>query len=278
MCRVLQVSASGYYVRSKRDMSPRARANQVLLEEIRRVYLESRKRYGAPRVYRKLRQEGIACGRHRVARLMREHGIVSSRVKRFKCAKKSRERRLTVADNVLDRQFCVSRPNHVWASDITCFWTGSGWLHLAVVMDLFSRKIIGWAMGNRMIDELSILSLNMALGARHPVEPLLHHSDQGVQYTSDRFQRLLRENQMRCSMSRKGECYDNAVIESFFKSLKAEIPWHRQFKTREEARKELFEYIEVFYNRKRLHSTLDYQSPVDYERSFKQTKVSIFSG
>ncbi len=252
-------------------MSTRVRANQALLEEIRRIYAESRKRYGAPRVYRKLRQEGIACGRHRVARLMRQHGIVSSRIKRFKCAKKSRERRLTIAENVLDRQFRISRPNRVWASDITCFWTGSGWLHLAVVMDLFSRKIIGWAMGNRMIDELPVLSVNMALGNRHPTQPLLHHSDQGTQYTSDRFQLLLRENQMRCSMSRKGECYDNAVIESFFKSLKAEIPWHRKFKSREEARKELFEYIEVFYNRKRLHSTLGYQSPVDYERSFNQT-------
>jgi putative transposase len=271
MCRVLKVSASGYYAWSTRNMSIRNEANQVLLEEIRRVYLESKKRYGAPRVYRKLKQEGIACGRHRVARLMREHGIASSRVKRFKCVKKSRERRLTVASNVLDRRFRVTRPNGVWASDITCFWTGSGWLHLAVVMDLFSRKIIGWAMGNRMIDELSILSLNMALGARRPTDPLLHHSDQGVQYTSDRFQLLLRENQIGCSMSRKGDCYDNAVIESFFKSLKAEIPWHRKFKTREEARKELFEYIEVFYNRKRLHSTLDYQSPADYERSFNQT-------
>ena len=271
MCRVLQVSASGYYASSERDMSTRARANEALLKEIQRVYVESRKRYGSPRIYRKLRQEGIACGRHRVARLMREHGIQSSRVKQFKCAKKSKERRQTVASNVLDRQFRVSCPNRVWASDITYFWTGSGWLHLAVVMDLFSRRIIGWAMGNRMIDELSILSLNMALGRRDPAGPLLHHSDQGVQYTSDRFQLLLQENQMCCSMSRKGECYDNAVIESFFKSLKAEIPWHRQFKSREEARKELFEYIEVFYNRTRLHSTLGYQSPVDYERSFNQT-------
>lgn len=246
-------------------MSLRAQENQKLLEEIRRVYLESRRRYGSPRIYRQLREERVFCGRHRVARLMRQDGIVSSRIKRYKCAVKSKERRLTVAANVLNREFRVPHPNRVWASDITCFWTGSGWLHLAVVMDLFSRRIIGWAMGNRMIDELAITSLGMALRDRRPRHPLLHHSDQGTQYTSDRFQVFLRENQMLCSMSRKGDCYDNAVVESFFKSLKAEIPWHRKFQTREEARKELFEYIEVFYNRKRLHSTLGYLSPAAFE-------------
>jgi len=252
-------------------MSNRACANQRLLEEIRRVYAESKKRYGSPRIYKQLKAEGISCGRHRIARLMRQNAIVCSRIKRYKCATKSRERRLTVAANVLNRQFQVPQPNQVWASDITCFWTGSGWLHLAVVMDLFSRKIIGWAMGNRMIDELAISSLSMALTDRKPRQPFLHHSDQGTQYTSDRFRSFLRQNRMLCSMSRKGNCYDNAVVESFFKSLKAEIPEYRRFSTREEARKNLFEYIEVFYNRKRLHSTLDYRSPVNYEKSFNLT-------
>lgn len=252
-------------------MSQRAQANQVLLEEIRRVYLESRRRYGSPRVYRQLREDGIPCGRNRVARLMRQNGIVCNRIKQYKCAIKSKERRLTVAVNVLNRQFRVPHPNRVWASDITCFWTGSGWLHLSVVMDLFSRRVIGWAMGNRMIDELAISSLGMALKDRRPRQQVLHHSDQGSQYTSDRFQLFLQRNRMQCSMSRKGDCYDNAVLESFFKSLKSEIPWHRKFQSREEARKELFEYIEVFYNRKRLHSALGYKSPINYERDFSLT-------
>lgn len=252
-------------------MSKRSKANQNLLKEIQRVYVESRKRYGSPRIYKQLRAEGVFCGRHRVARLMKQNGIVCSRIKRYKCAAKSRQRQLAVAANVLNRQFRVPQPNQVWASDITCFWTGSGWLHLAVVMDLFSRKIIGWAMGNRMIDELSISSLNMALLERRPRQSLLHHSDQGTQYTSDRFQFFLRANRLQCSMSRKGDCYDNAVVESFFKTLKAEIPWHRNFSTREAARKDLFEYIEVFYNRKRLHSALDFKSPVNYEKIFNLT-------
>lgn len=245
-------------------MSERAQANQRLLKEIFRVYAAHRKRYGSPRIYKQLRQEGWTCGRHRIARLMRANGIVCGRIRRFKCAARSKQRRLSVAANVLNRRFGVTRPNHVWASDITCFWTGSGWLHLGVVMDLYSRRIIGWSMGNRMIEELSLKSLEMAMAARN-AKPRMHHSDQGVQYTSDRFQLMLRENRIECSMSRKGDCYDNAVLESFFKTLKAEIPWHRQFKTREEARKELFEYIEIYYNRKRLHSSLGYNTPAAYE-------------
>ncbi len=247
-------------------MSDRGRENQQLVQEILRIYAANKKRYGSPRIYKQLRAEGHSCGRHRVARLMRSNGIVCGRVRRYKCAARSKQRRLSVAPNVLNRQFDVARPNHVWASDITCFWTGAGWLHLGVVMDLYSRRIVGWAMGNRMIEELSMKSLEMALATRR-VKPRMHHSDQGSQYTSDRFQQLLQNNQIECSMSRKGDCYDNAVLESFFKSLKAEIPWHRQFKTREEARKELFEYIESYYNRKRLHSSLDYKTPAAYEEA-----------
>ena len=150
MCRVLKVSRSGYYAWSRRPVSLRSRESQKLLEAIRRVYLESRKRYGSPRIYQQLREDGIFCGRHRVAKLMRQNGIVCTRSVRYKCADRSKQRRLAVAANVLDRQFRVSQPNRVWASDITCFWTGGGWLHLAIVMDLFSRRVIGWAMGNRM--------------------------------------------------------------------------------------------------------------------------------
>ena len=268
MCRVLNVSRSGYYAWRDRSPSGRSLENEALLASIRRIHIETKKRYGAPRIYKQLQTERVPCGKNRIARLMRQEGIVPARIHRYKCATRSRQRRLLVAPNVLNRNFRVNQPNRVWAGDITCFWTGSGWLHLAVVMDLFSRRIIGWAMGNRMTEELTLGSLGMALLTRQPKHPLLHHSDQGSQYMADRFQAMLKNHQITPSMSRKGDCYDNAVLESFFKSVKAEIPWHRRFKTREEARKELFEYIEVFYNRKRLHSTLGYKSPMTYEREF----------
>lgn len=271
MCRVLRVSRSGYYAWIGREISPRQKANELLLVEIKRVYAESKKRYGSPRIYEQLRDEAIVCGRHRIARLMRKNGIICSRIKKYKCATRSKQRRLNVAENILNRQFRVKKPNRVWASDMTCFWTGAGWLHLAIVMDLFSRKIIGWSMGNRMTEDLAINAFKMVQLTRRPKTKLLHHSDQGSQYTGDRFRGLLKESEIECSMSRKGSCHDNAVVESFFKSLKSEIPEHRKFKTREEARKELFEYVEVFYNRKRLHSTLNYKSPEAFERSFNLT-------
>lgn len=271
MCRVLRVSRSGYYSWEKREVSPRRKQNEALLVEITRVYAASKKRYGSPRIYRQLKDEQIACGRHRIARLMRKNKIVCARVKKYKCAARSKQRRVIVAENILNRRFEVRQPNRVWASDMTCFWTGAGWLHLAIVMDLFSRKIIGWAMGNRMTEDLAIGAFKMAQFSRQAKRKLLHHSDQGSQYTGDRFRGLLKASQIECSMSRKGNCHDNAVVESFFKSLKSEIPEHRKFKTREEARKELFEYVEVFYNRKRLHSTLNYQSPEAFEQSFNLT-------
>lgn len=268
---MLCVSRSGYYAWNGREVSPRAKANEELLKAIRRAHGACKKRYGAPRIYQQLKREGLSCGRHRIARLMKKHGIRSIRQVRYKCAVKSRQRLSNLAPNVLNRKFNVKEPNRVWASDITCFWTGSGWLHLAVVMDLFSRKVIGWAMGNRMTEELALGAFGMAMLTRQPKQKLLHHSDQGTQYTGDRFRDLLKSNEFECSMSRKGNCHDNAVVESFFKNLKSEIPWHRKFKTREEARRELFEYVEVFYNRKRLHSSLGYQSPDDFERSFNLT-------
>ena len=271
MCHVLKVSRSGYYAWKGREISPREKANEKLLEEIKKVHIANKKRYGSPRIYQALRSEGIYCGRHRVARLMRQNLIVCSRKPRYKCAVKSKQRSLRAAENILNRRFDVKKPDKVWVSDITCFWTGAGWLHLAIVMDLFSRKIIGWAMGNRMVDDLTTGALSMAILSRKPKQKLLHHSDQGSQYTSDRFRSFLNQHGFECSMSRKGNCHDNAVVESFFKSVKAEIPEHRKFKSREEARKELFEYIEVFYNRKRLHSTLGYKSPEAFERSFKLT-------
>ena len=195
---------------------------------------------------------------------MQRHGIVAQRQLRYKRSTISKHGR-SFAENLLQRQFNVTEPNRVWAGDITCFWTGSGWLYLAVVMDLYSRRIIGWAMTKRMTNELSIEALNMAVDHRAPQGALMHHSDQGSQYASERFRNLLSDRGIAFSMSRPGDCYDNAVVESFFKTLKYELTKEIKFKTREEARASLFEYIEVYYNRNRLHSTLGYMSPVDYE-------------
>ncbi|OVE76505.1 transposase [bacterium F11] len=265
MCRVLNVSASGYYAWRNRPLSRRAQENYQLVTKIREVHQKNRKAYGSPRVYQALRNEGILCGRHRVARLMRAHGIKARRALYYKRRSQTKHGR-GIADNLVKRQFHVPIPNQIWAGDITCFWTGSGWLYLAVVLDLYSRRVIGWSMGGRITELLTIDALKMALLNRTPEKGLIHHSDQGSQYGSDSFQKTLRDHGMECSMSFKGDCYDNAVVESFFKTLKAELPREeRRFPTREIARTKLFDYIEVFYNRKRLHSTLGYMSPVQYE-------------
>lgn len=264
MCEVLDVSRTGYYAWRSRPKSNRAVANDGLLERIIEVHKKSRKTYGYPRVYEALKRAGVKCGRNRVARLMRHNGVVSCRRRKYRnLGQEATAGR--VADNVLNRQFTVKTPNRVWASDITSLWSGSGWLHLAVVMDLFSRRIIGWAMQRRMTDQLTLDAVEMAMTSRQVTGNLLHHSDQGTQYTSAAFQKRLSDHRIKCSMSRKGDCYDNAVVESFFKTLKVELPRDGKFATREDAGTALFEYIEVFYNRVRLHSTLGYQSPVEFE-------------
>ncbi len=194
----------------------------------------------------------------------RANGIVAQRQKRYKRATSTKHGR-NIADNVLDQNFKVERTNKAWASDISVFWTGSGWMHLAVVMALYSRRIIGWAMKNRMTEELTISALNMAINSRGVANGLIHHSDQGSQYASEQYQNILQARGIVRSMSRKGNCYDNAVVESFFKTIKIELARERRFKSREEAQSAIFEYIEVFYNRKRLHSGLRYLSPVAYE-------------
>lgn len=265
MCRVLEVSRSGYYAWQKRGESKRTKRNKELLVMINRVYTESRRTYGSPRVYAQLRSDGVQCGRHRVARLMKRYGIVAQRQRRYKMATVTKHGR-NIADNLLNQKFDVRTVNKVWASDISVFWTGSGWLHLAIVMDLYSRRIIGWAMKSRMTEELTIDALNMATDSRRIESDLIHHSDQGSQYASERFRTVIKNYGIACSMSRKGSCYDNAVVESFFKTIKTELTRERKFKTREEARAAIFEYIEVFYNRKRLHSALGYLSPVEYEK------------
>lgn len=273
MCRVLQVSKSGYYAWIGRPMSQRAKTNARLVNEIRTTYVENRKAYGSPRIHVALQKKGILCGHNRVARLMRSNYIIAQRQFRRKRHNVTAHGR-TLAVNLVNRNFCVAKPNHVWAADITVLWSGSGWLYLAVVMDLYSRRIIGWAMQKRMTEDLAVNALKMAVDQRKPEGRLIHHSDQGSQYASDSFREELKGHHITPSMSRKGNCYDNAVVESFFKSLKAEIPKEDRSKTREETRSRIFEYIEVFYNRKRLHSTLGYQSPVEYER-IGLTKPSV---
>ena len=264
MCEVLEVSTSGYYAWLKRPISQRVKTNTVLVEQIRKAHQQSHQTYGSPRIHAALIKEGIICGHNRIARLMREQGIFSKRHIRY------RRRSLTShgrsdARNLVNRRFDVDQPNRIWGADITYFWTGSGWLYLAVVMDLYSRKIIGWTMRSRVTEELAVDALEMAMIARKPTETLIHHSDQGSQYASHTFRAKLQEYDILCSMSYKGDCYDNAVVESFFKTLKSELAGGIRFKTREEAKSRIFEFIEVFYNRKRLHSTLGYLSPVEYE-------------
>ena len=264
MCRALQVSSAGYYAWGQRPESHRAQRNRALIERIRVLHAQSRRTYGSPRLTRDLRDTGHTCSENRVARLMREHAIRAKTVKKWRATTDSGHK-LPVAANTLDRQFVVTAPNRVWAGDISYLWTDEGWLYLAVVLDLYSRAVIGWAMGSRLTASLATEALTMALWRRKPSTELLHHSDRGVQYASGDYQRLLGKHGIACSMSRKGNCWDNACVESFFGTLKKELVHHRRYATREEAKQEIFEYIEVFYNRQRRHSTLGYRSPAEFE-------------
>jgi transposase InsO family protein len=266
MCEVLGVSRSGYYAWRRRPRSLRDESNARLTETIRGIHEQSRRIYGSPRIYAALQQRGIACGRHRVARLMREEGIRSKTKRRFRSIATKREE-APAAPNRLERRFTATRPNRVWASDITIVRTAEGWLHLAIVLDLFSRKVVGWATSTAVTQTLALEALQMAFATRKPKPGLLHHSDRGGQYLSAAYQHLLDEHGARCSMSRPGNCLDNAAVESFFHTLKTELVYQQHYRTREQARLAIFEYIESFYNRTRLHSTLDYRSPEEYERS-----------
>jgi transposase InsO family protein len=264
MARVLEVSTSGYYGWRRRRECRRSQENRKLLVEIKAIHAESDATYGSPRIHRELQARGIRCGENRVARLMRLHQVRPKQVRRYKATTDSRHS-LPVAENHLDRQFNPEAPNEAWAADITFVWTREGWLYLAVVMDLFSRRIIGWSMQSRLKRGLVIDALKMAVGTRNVTGSLLCHSDQGSQYASGDYQALLAGASIVCSMSRKGDCWDNAPVESFFATLKVERVYHRRYETREEARTDLFQYLETWYNRKRLHSSLGYLSPADYE-------------
>ncbi len=265
MCAVLEVSASGYYAWRDRPESARARANRALAADIRRVHADSRAVYGSPRVHAALRAEGRRVGVHRVARLMRHHGI-QGRHKRRRPRTTDSNHSLPVAPNLLDRRFAAPAPNRVWLADITYIPTAEGWLYLAVVLDMFSRRVVGWAMRETMPQELTIAALQMAIANRRPAPGLVHHSDRGSQYAARAYRRLLDQHGLLCSMSRKGDCWDNAPMESFFGSMKTELDNGNTFETRQAAKNSVFAFIEGWYNRHRLHSAIGYCSPVAKEQ------------
>ncbi len=270
MCRVLQISRSGYYAWLTRPESNRSRENRQLVEQIRDIHQQSRQSYGSPRVHAELQTMGVVCGKNRIARLMRLNGIAVEKKRKFTKTTDSNHH-LPVAPNLLDQQFEASRPDAVWTTDITYIWTKEGWLYLAIVLDLFSRRIIGWSMASTLERTLVITALRMAIMVRNPVKGLIHHSDRGSQYASYDYQRILEQKGIRCSMSRRGNCYDNAPTESYFATLKRELVYRRNYSSHTEAKQDIFEYIEVWYNRKRKHSAIEYMSPIEYEHQWKKS-------
>jgi putative transposase len=265
MCETLEVSHSGFYAWLKRPPSQRERADVRLLSQVRASFTASDEAYGARRVWRDLQAWGFDCGLHRVERLMRSASLKARRARRRRPQDSGERLTESIANNLLDRQFEASGPNQKWTADFTYLWTHEGWLFVAVVLDLFSRKVVGWSSNSRMTAQLVMDALMTAIWRRGTPLSVLHHSDRGSQYTSERFQDLLDELGIQCSMSRSGNCWDNAVVESFFASLKTERTDHRQYSTRDEAKAEVFDYIERFYNPKRRHSTLGYVSPIEFE-------------
>lgn len=264
MCRVLKVSRSGFYAWRHRPPSPRCIANQALLQRIRQIHLSSRQAYGARKTWEALLALGEHCGRHRVARLRQAHGIEANRLRRFR-SRYAAHQVAPPAPNLLNRDFKTSRPDQAWAGDVTFISTREGVLYLAVLLDLYSRRVVGWAMSSKINQSLASDALTMAIEHRQPQSGLIHHTDQGAIYTSSAYQAILRAHGLLPSMSRKGDPYDNAVAESFFATLKNELIWHRGFRTRDEARSAIFDYVEVFYNRQRLHQTLNYITPMQHE-------------
>ena len=274
-CRVLAVSRSGYYSWRIRPVSQREMANHELVKKIKAVHSESQDTYGSPRVYHELKAQGISCSENRVARLMQTHGIRAKQVKRRKVTTKANKAH-PVAPNLLNGNFTAERPDEKWLADISYIPTAEGWLYLAVIMDLFTRRIVGWSMAARMTSPLVEAALKMALQQRQPPPGLLHHSDRGSQYTGKDYQTLMKSNLIEVSMSGAGNCYDNAPIESLFGTLKTELVHHRAYRTREEAKTDIFFYIEGFYNRRRRHSALGYLCPVDFELVHQQQSMLAY--
>ena len=265
MCHYLRVSRSGYYAWSNRPESTRSRENRLMLDEIKKIHADKhRKAYGSPRIHAVLKAKGFKCSENRVARLMNGKGIKAINRKRFKVTTNSKHK-LPIADNVLNQDFSAGTINEVWTSDITYIWTKEGWLYLGVILDAFSRQIVGWSMSERIDRHLVTNAIKSAITRRQPKDKVIFHSDRGSQYASDDVRELLKEHKFVQSMSGTGNCYDNAITESFFGSLKAELVYFENYATREEARRSIFDYVEVFYNRARIHSALGYVSPADYE-------------
>ena len=270
LCRVLGVSRSGYYRWFHREPSLRARRDDELRVRIRAIHSESRGTYGSPRVQAELRRQGFRVSRKRVARLMRADAIRGNRPRPFKRTTDSAHGRPVAPDHVL-QEFDVDEPNRVWVTDITYVRTWEGWLYLAVVIDLYSRRVVGWALDEHMRTELATRALTMAVGRRRPPPFLVHHSDRGSQYASKAYVDMLDDHGMIASMSRKGHCYDNAVAESFFGSLKTELVYRSAWPTRRAARFAITDYIECFYNPSRLHSKLGFKSPIQFEKAYART-------
>ena len=265
MCQVLCVARSGYYDWLKRPESTRAVSNRTLDRQIRRIFADHKQRYGAPRIADELHDQGLRCSKNRVARRMKELGLRGIQAKKFKVTTDSNHTK-PVAPDLLGQDFTAGRSNQKWVSDITYLWTDEGWLYLAVVMDLYSRAVVGWAMNRRMTQQLVIDALTMALFRRGFPKGTILHSDRGSQYCSAAYQKLIRDKKLRCSMGRRANCYDNAAMESFFHTLKVEQVHRQRYRTRAAAKTAVFEYVEVYYNRKRKHSAIGHQIPMMFEQ------------
>lgn len=270
---MLGVARSGYYKYRNKQPSKRQKENDVLLQTIRAIHKMSRQTYGSPRIHAELKAQGFQCSRPRVARIMQKDGMAAKMSRIFKRTTYVDDRR-AVAPNLLQQQFTAATPNVKWVADITYVRTHEGWLYVAIVLDLFSRRVVGLAMGESLHAVLVLQAMTQALQRRRPKGGLQHHSDRGCQYTGELFQQLLIENGITCSMSGTGNCYDNAVAESFFHTLKTECVHFERYESRENAKQSIFEYVEVFYNNQRRHSTLGYVSPAEFERRFNQPPCS----
>jgi len=275
MCRVLEVSKSGYYKYQEKTPGQRDKDNEMILNRIKDIYKDNKGNYGSPRIKKQLDKDKIPCGKHRVARLMKENNIKAKTRRKFKVTTDSKHK-YPVAANLLKREFNAADINQKWVSDITYIYTQEGWLYLAVILDLCSRKVVGWSMGHRITKDLTIKALRQAMSRRGIRAGLLLHSDRGSQYACHDYVHLVKENSFIQSMSGKGNCYDNAVIESFFKTLKMELVYWEQYVTRDQARKSIFEYIECYYNTKRMHSSLDYMSPQEFENKMKNLPAGVY--
>ena len=269
LCRVLGVSSSGYYAWCDRPLSMRARTDQALLDQIQAIHERSRGTYGTPRIHAELQAQGVRCGRKRVARLMREANLMGAQRRRYRGTTRQ-DRQAVPAPDLVQRDFTASAPDRLWVADITYVATGEGWLYLATVLDAWSRRIVGWAMGDTLRTELVVDALNMAVWNRRPAVGVVHHSDRGAQYTSLTFSRRCRDAGLTPSMGSIGDAYDNALAEAFFASLETELLMRHRFATRKAARLALFDYIEAFYNSHRRHSALGYLSPAQFERRWWQ--------